>query len=426
MDAQIVFLTLFLGIVSGQQPVALQVSAPVKSVRVLLGGQEVAVLTEPPWRAIVDFGPELAPRELTAVAFDAKGGEVARAAQILNLPRPTAEFEILLAADDVSLHWRHLMQLRPSVATITLDGRALALDGTLHTRLPKLDREQPHLLAAEMRFSDGFVARREVVIESVRSTSVGTQLTPIVVRETAPDHPSTWDGCLTTPAGAAVRTAAVEKPPALVIMVRSPDPRDVQQTLDRSRVMIMNRSTIPLDQGTIERILWPVAQRYSNGGDTSVLFERTGDFSGSIAGILYLMRLKYAGKNEGIKGEFADAVAVAGIQAITGAQRRAVVFVLSATADSSRYDPAVVRRYLQSLGVPLFVWSLTGPRPELADTWGPVEDIGTLPKLEEATKRVRKALDEQRVAWVDVDPLTALQLNAKESCGIATMTRAAR
>ena len=39
MGAQIVFLTLFLGIVSGTQPLVLEVTGPVRSVRVLFGGR---------------------------------------------------------------------------------------------------------------------------------------------------------------------------------------------------------------------------------------------------------------------------------------------------------------------------------------------------------------------------------------------------
>src|SRR5262249_60528759 len=94
MSAQIVFLTLFLGVVGGLQPVALQVSGPVRMVRMMLGSREVAVLTQPPWRATVDLGAELTPRQLAAIGLDARGNEIARATQILNPPRPIAEVHI--------------------------------------------------------------------------------------------------------------------------------------------------------------------------------------------------------------------------------------------------------------------------------------------------------------------------------------------
>src|SRR5262245_16360071 len=96
MPAQIVFISLFLGLLSGTQPVRLLVSGPVRTVRILLDGRQVTAAVPPEWSADVDFGSELTPRELTAVGLDADGAEIARATQIVNLPRPTAEFDIVL------------------------------------------------------------------------------------------------------------------------------------------------------------------------------------------------------------------------------------------------------------------------------------------------------------------------------------------
>ena len=411
------------------QQVALQVSGPVKSVRMFAGAREVAVLTAPPWRATVDFGDELTPRELTAVGFDAEGREIARATQVINLPRPAAELNIVVDRDRVTLRWSHLMRVKPQRATITADGKPLAVDAAFGARLPELDREVPHVIAAEMRFEDGLVARREFVIESVHSDSVGTELTPLAVRETAPAHPATWDGCLIATDGRAVRTAAVEKPRALMIMVHDVDPRELsvaqQLKLQINRGSGAFRRLTLLDPGTSARILWPIAKRF--GGEeqaVSILFEQSNDLDGSIRGALDLLVARY-GEDvpDTVPRQFADAVAVAGLNAITAAQRRAVVFVLSSNRDQSHHAPAAVRRYLESIGVPLFVWSLSGPRPELAATWGSVDDISSLPKLASAVKRVRGALDEQRIAWVDVDPLAALRLKANERCGIETVAR---
>jgi hypothetical protein len=422
MGAQIVFLTLFLGLVSGKQQVAVDVSGPVKIIQLKLGDREVALMAEPPWRATVDFGPELTPRELTAIGYDEEGHELARAAQVLNLPRPTAEFEIMLDGNDASLHWRHLAHASPTSSTMTLDGKSLPLDKSLHARLPKIDRDVPHVLAAEMRFADGAVARRELVIESERSASVGTQLTPITLRETAPSHPATWDRCLARPDGTPARIAAVEKPRALMIMVRDPERGEITRAL--GNMSFAMRSSMALGGDSIERILWPMSRRIDERGDTSVLFDRTGDFSGTTAGVLYLMlSLVHSGKNNDKRREFADAVAVAGVQAMSTPMRRAVVLVLGSAPDASAHNPAAVRRYLQALGVPLFVWSVTGPRPELAASWGEVSDIATLPKLADAVSRVRHTLEEQRIAWVDVDPLMSLHLKADARCGIETMAR---
>lgn len=438
MSAQIVFITLFLGLVAGTQPVALQVSGPVHVVRVMLDGREVAALTQPPWRTWVDLGTDLLPRELTAVGFNKRGEEIARATQILNLPRPTAEFEIVLerGAKDVitgaALRWRHLTNAQPDKVTMSLDGKPLKVDPKFHAGLPKLDVDKPHVIAAELRFEDGFLARRELVIESIRSDSVGTQLTPVLLRETAPKHPAKWDGCLADAKGTPVRTAAVEKPRAMVLFVRDPDPYEVEKALAPT---IRLRAGTPshylkrmmqLDRDTFGRMIWPVAQRFAGTGDEAgaLLFPPSVDVDLSANGVFWLL-LKHYGDGDvpDVSRQYTDAVAVAGVKAVTGSQRRAVVFILSSKGDASRHPPAVVRRYLQSVGVPLFVWSLTGPRPELASSWGEVEDISNVVKLGVAVKRVREVIAGQRIAWVDVDPLAALRLKANENCGIEPWTQ---
>ena len=95
----IVFLTLYLGLIAGHQPVEMRVDPAVKSVQLLLDGKKIDTFAAPPWRSLVDFGPVIQPHELVAVAFDAKGNEVGRAAQTLNLPRATAELEIIVDRD---------------------------------------------------------------------------------------------------------------------------------------------------------------------------------------------------------------------------------------------------------------------------------------------------------------------------------------
>ena len=84
---QLVFLTLFLGLTSGMNSIALKATPEVRSIRIQLGGRTVVALAHSPWSAPVDFGPELTPTELVAIGYDAQGQEIARASQIVNLPR---------------------------------------------------------------------------------------------------------------------------------------------------------------------------------------------------------------------------------------------------------------------------------------------------------------------------------------------------
>jgi hypothetical protein len=98
---------------------------------------------------------------------------------------------------------------------------------------------------------------------------------------------------------------------------------------------------------------------------------------------------------------FADATAVAGLVAFGTSARRAVVLVLGTRVDSSYYPPEGVRRYLESISVPLHVWSLVDPaRPEIA-RWGQVVDISSVDKLRKAFLAVKADLRSQRVVWFE-------------------------
>jgi hypothetical protein len=99
VTSQVVFLSLFLGLMAGPHLVELQVAPGVHTVRMLLEKQPVAVLDEPPWRATIDFGSPIVPSELVAIGYDERGNEIARATQLLNVPRPVAEFNLTLKND---------------------------------------------------------------------------------------------------------------------------------------------------------------------------------------------------------------------------------------------------------------------------------------------------------------------------------------
>jgi len=111
------------------------------------------------------------------------------------------------------------------------------------------------------------------------------------------------------------------------------------------------------------------------------------------------------------------------VQAMAGARRRAVVFAIGRASDASRYDGQTVRRYLASIGVPLFVWSLTGPRPELTAAWGEILDVSDQGKLRAATDLLKKNIAAQRIAWLDTDPIHALRATVKASCGLARVAK---
>jgi hypothetical protein len=422
VTSQVVFLSLFLGLMAGPHLVELQVAPGVHTVRMLLEDRPVAVLQQPPWRATIDFGSAIVPRELVAIAYDERGNEISRATQLINVPRPVAEFNITLKNDDMGVpmtaqfKWEHLVAAKAVSATLMVDGKSVALDKSAGAPLPPLDMKRPHVITGEMKFEDGFVMRREMVVGGELTDTADAEMTPVAVRQTAAAPPANLGDCFTA-GGTPIRIGAVENAPALVIFVIDPDPKIAPAASPLKRIEVRHRYA--LDAGTSMRAIFPLAQqRQSTNNSTAMLFPPSNDVNADEAGLLWFLTRRYEKfVEDAAPRQFADAVGVAGLNAITGAHRRAVVLVLSPRDDTSSYSPQSVRRYLASIGVPLFVWS-AGPR---RDAWGTIDDISSPSKLQEAVERLRAELKSQRVAWVATDPLTALRVHATGKCGITPL-----
>jgi hypothetical protein len=424
---RIIFLTLYLGLVSGRQPIELRVEPGIAAVRLELDGRRVAELTAPPWKTLVDFGSGLAPQQLVAVGFDKRGEETARAEQAVNIPRPVAESDVTVEGNAFEVRWQQRMNEAPRRVDVRLDGKALAVRQN-RGKLPAVDMDRPHLLTATLDFTTGS-SRVERVIGGTRPDTTGTELTATAVRRQGSAIPAALDGCFTVD-GRKLRARAVEKPDALVIVVRNPNPHAAvyalgQREVSRSATDRLLRDFATLGSGTNVRLLWPVAQEYT-GTDlpTAQLFASTGDFDMQSGGMLAHLLTDGRGlADEGTAMRLADAAAVAGVQAAEGAHRRAVIVVLDGSQDASRYAPADVRRYLANLGVPLFVWTLYDPQPEVAAAWGTLVNVSAHDKLRKATDAVKRELDSQRVVWLGTDPIHAIRADANATCGLALLAQ---
>ncbi len=446
MPAQIVFISLYLGLISGRQPVELHAGPEVKSIRILVDGREAAMLKAPPWRAVVDLGSAFEPHGLVAVAYDRDGDEIGRTSQTINLSRPSAELTLGLQSDEkgvpvsVTLRWEHVFAAKPSRATVSIDGQKLRVDEQFHARLPALDAAHPHVIEAEMRFDDGVTARRELVIAGGQAgDSISTELTPVAFTGKVPGKQQTLDGCLSLN-GNPLQTRGVETPDAQVLVVREPNAAETLAALDpghssrrswRETEELNHRNA--LDPGTMMTYTWPIAKHLEAAGHVaSTVFQTSASVSSVYAGMLEFLILDYVeASGQGVvdpnsRRRFADAAAVAGLNASTGAHRRAVVLVLSRSADQSTIEPAQARHYLEAIGVPLFVWSLTGPRPDLAVSWGEIDDISDPRQFRAAVKRLRASLASQHIVWVASDPLSALHVEADPRCGITPLAKLGR
>lgn len=417
MLAELVLVSRLLGLVNGEFPVSIYVDPKVQRVELLRNGQRIGEVKGAPWQALINFGPELVPHELTAVAYDAAGNEIGRDTQLVNLPRPAAEAAIDLRRDGegfrVSVQWKHIGEAKVRDIAWKVDGKSFGA-GEASLRLPALEPRNLHVVGVEVKFWDGVVARQERVFGGLFNEEMPTELTAALVhtREGSTDPAS----CFRLN-GQPVPAAAVEKSEALVVLVRDPDPAVARRAFRGAQA----RFRWSLDDVDL-RIMWPTATTVveKDGRSAANLFEHSQLIDGKMGTHALLTGRGGPRKNE---RRYADAVAVSGVYAAVGGKRRAVVLVVGKEKDASKQDAAVVRRYLERIGVPLVVWSLIGRKPEVTNVWGEVVDVSSLQKLHQATEELRQELERQRVAWLPMQPLDALRIEAADSCGFAPFAK---
>jgi hypothetical protein len=401
---EIVFLTFFLGLTSGTQAVEVAVRGPVAAVEFVVDGNAVARLGGPPWQARLDFGPSMEPHELVARALDAEGKEIGRARQVLNLRRPPAEVEILLEYPEkgaagqpagARLVWSSRLLEKPTSVRLLLDGKPVPLDDKAHAVLPAVTPEVTHILSAEVHFSGDLEARKDLGFGGQWGDAVSTELTAVLVRlRPGKEMPAVQDlKSWILAAGRPVPAVAVEQSPAQLFVIR-----------DAEAVALLKRGNwgpteLSLDKDDQGRFVWPYAQRASGDGLTADLFS-SADFIARDGGFPWL--LARVQQPPGKPQRLADAVAVAGLEALGGNRRRAVLLVLGRhPRDSSEHDAATVSRYLAAIRVPLIVWSLASPQTVAGLGWPAGEDISFNPKLRDAFQRLTANLAGQRILWIE-------------------------
>ena len=414
----IAFATLFLGLVLGQQPVELAVQgSEVASVQLLLDSKPVATITSPPWKHGVDLGKTLRPHLLEARAFGADGTQLADVQQWVNLPRAPAEAALVLEGDDpmhpqrARLIWRHIEYATADSIAASLDGApiAVAADGSM--ALPTYDPLQAHLLAAELRFKDGTHYRAELSLGGSAGASVDMELTGVPLRVDGNATPTVESlGKVLRLDGKPVQPVAVDKSPGRVVMVLDQGAAEQLRLLAAQGGSLLTPTTA-VRAGEEVEFLFPNVEMVPGKDLPARLFTMTQPFtrdSGSFAWMLTRVPVPAAQQYQ----RLTDALAVAGLQAASGARPRAVVLVLGPEPkDESAYGAEEVLRFLEQLHVPLLVWSTGRPsnktlsedrRPlHAASPWGKADDIGSVSRILEAVERLRDVLDHQHTVWVE-------------------------
>jgi len=397
---QIVFLTLFLGLTMGRQPVSVDVAGPVARVEITLDGQPAATLASAPWTANIDFGSHLLPRRLVARALDASGNELARVEQRVNVPHAPAEAALVVESQTARLVWQSIDTEKPKDVQWMLDGARLNAS-SVRASLPALDPGKPHLLRAIATSASGEVAEAEIVFGGGLTGVAASALTAIPVRV---DNDADLSKAITVN-GEPAQIVAVERVPADIIFVRDPSLSDFALRIDvenrvhrRSGAIDLGGSRVPIEKKQGIRFFWPVAVR-KRGTTTADLFPSSRTFFVADApAIRSVLANISAPSSEQLR--FADAVAVAALQAAASRRPRAVVLITgSQHRDASQLTPQQTKEYLASIGVPLYVWTTV----ETPTEWGEARRIDGSERVRDAAADLLQEVQRQRIVWIAGD-----------------------
>lgn len=422
------FITLFLGLVAGVQPVELTVGGEVVSVELRLNGHALGRLDGEPWAFDCDLGQDLSPHRLVAVGFDAEGKEISRAEQWINLPRPRSEARFVVdegspgAPRTMRLLWSSVDVAEPEGLRIRFDGDLLEGATAERIELPPYKADEVHLLEAELELG-GVLTRTETAIGgALGSMDRGLTAIPMTWRRNAPPSAEEMKGWLKA-GGKSLTVVAVERGPAEVLMVQ-----DLRADLQRKLARLQEQALRPRASSALQRptglkaddrfrVLLPVPAVIS-GETRSVQFPMSPDLWGEqeevyssgatersipaprAEGILAGIPILGGAKADTSQQRLADGVASAALAAAASSRPRALVLITGrAEPDPSRFSAEAVRGFLQRLRIPLRVWS---PQASKAGSqWGPVEDISSSSELFRAIRSLRTLLDEQIVVWVE-------------------------
>lgn len=398
----IAFATLFLGLTLGLQPVELVASDEVAAVEILLGGRSLGVIEGPPWTLEVDFGSELAPQLLEAVALDAGRRELSRTRQYVNLPHPPVELSVVLdgpaQAPAVRLAWESVVGIEPRSVTASLDGVQLTVEDPRRIPLPPGTGNRTHLFSAELLFDNDVSSRVTLAYGGTYLDQVSTELTGIPVffaggRRKAPPVEAVG-GWFESRDGRPLEVAAIEEGPEELIFV-------LTENLNRRRRQPrFPKTAVLLAEDQAVRFVLPTAEQRPGVAKKFNFHPISEEYRRRDGGLYSLLTgLRFHGDPG--RPQFADAVAVAGLTAYERQRRRAVVLVLgSKTSAGGLITPRQSRRYLEHLKVPFFVWTVD-PDAAGPTAWGTPVDASNYPKLRKAFAEVSAAVDRQWIVWLD-------------------------
>jgi hypothetical protein len=382
----------------------------------------------PPWEFEVDFGLDIVPRRLEAVAFDEDQVEVGRVVQLVNVPRPLAEANVVLLRNEegqveaARLLWESSVRKSPKQIRARLDGVDLPVENPEKIDLAGLSPQELHFLQVELIFTSDVIAQAQIAFggEHLDMTSAALTGFPVV---------KNWQGSSVGPSSMQgwfldgdepLHVAAVDKGLVDVVVVRGPGVASAVLDLDGGPTQTLSLGRIPndpratsaspgelqrqaltLSKGSRLRLLIPRTRTTRGRRVEMESFAISPEISPKQGGMVMVLSQEVLLPGLESRVRVNDAVAVAGLQAANGNRRRAVVLVLAEPwEDASRWDAPTVERFLDSLNVPLYVWEL-GEGERGAVPWSRSEAIGNYRELARAERELEKDLEQQRIVWLE-------------------------
>ena len=265
--------------------------------------------------------------------------------------------------------------------------------------------------------------------EHGEGVSVAMTAVPVQVHGRSEPTPASLEGSILT-AGAPADVIAVERGPLEMVVVLEqgavPGLGGHGRFLDLTPAYA--RTGIRLEEGDAVRFMATVPTRVATGSLPYDLFPISTPFTSEHGELPYLLTHVDLG-TEGTEQRIADAVATAGVQAAAGNRRRLVLLILGHRwKDESQLSVAAAKRYLESLGVPLVVWTTGAAQsrtisddriPTMMKTeWGKARNVASITRLLESTGRLLDVLSDQRIVWVEGDHLPTAMHLAKGAKGV--------
>ena len=365
-----------LGLVTGPFHVVVQFESPSAGIEILLDGEVVAEVAEPPWEASFDLGDELTPHELVVVSRDAAGGELDRVTRWLNVGTNGLDVE-------------H----RATPVVVLLDDRRTVPEGL------------------EGWFVvDGQAA--EVVDLTYPDAEIWVVRDPKAQLELDRASRLAFAGAM---GFGEIPTHILRSGPDATFEYLSQDAHFILHGQHRFHWAWDNwHQLFTFEEGTEFRLVSPWGAPVSQIEKPRLIFGATRPVEMHSSGLLH-----HAYVTRPLTSWFrlADATGIAGLQAAR--DRRRAVVVLTADPnfpDDSLYGPSQIRSLLAELGVPLFVWYIGHGDPNAVSDWGParfaapsIGDAGSmegepggghLRALEFEFTQVARTLDRQRIVWI--------------------------